>query len=62
MKEAKGFFSYGDAQIYEMSPIIIDMNVEDFRYVTKSSHIAIPSIKLTFIQICRTSRRTEEKI
>ena len=49
MKETKVFFSYGDAQIDEMSPIIIDTNVEDLRYVTESSHIAIPSIKLTFI-------------
>ena len=59
---SKSLFSYGNAQIDEMSPIIIDMNLEDLRYVTKSSHIAIPSIKLTFIQICRTSRRAEKKI
>ena len=59
---SKSLFSYGDAQIDEMSPIIIDTNVEDLRYVTKSSHIVVPSIKLTFIQICRTSRRVEEKI
>ena len=62
MKETKVVLAYGDAQIDEMSPIIIDTNVEDLRYVKKSSHIATPSINLTFIHICRTSRRAEEKI
>ena len=60
-ERSKGFFSYGDAQIDEMSPIMVDRNVEDLGYVSKSSHIAIPAIELTFIQICKIAKGTKEE-
>ena len=59
---SKVFFSYGDAQIDKMSPFIIEMNVKDLRYVLKGSHIAIPTIELTFIQICKTSWGAKKKV
>ena len=60
-ERSKGFFSYGDAQIDKMSPLIIDTNAKDLGYVLKCSHIAIPAIEMTFIQVCRTAKGTKKE-
>ena len=58
----KGFFGYGDAQVDEVSQIMIDMNVKNLGYISKSNHIAVPAIKLTLIQVCCTSIGTKKKV
>ena len=58
---SKGLFVYGDAQVDEMSPIMVDMNVEDLGYVSKSNHIVVSDTELTFIQVCSTTRGTKKE-
>ena len=49
---SKGLFSYRDAQVVEVSLVKVDTYVKDLRNVSESNHIAIPTIELTFIQVC----------
>ena len=52
---SEGIFSDGDAQIVEMSLVIVKENLENLRDVSKGDHITVPSIEMTFFQVLCTS-------
>ena len=58
----KGIFSYRNTQINEMGPMISNIYAEDLRNTAESCYIVVPSIKMTFVQVGRASKRTEEEI
>ena len=59
---SKGFLGYGDAQVDEVSPVVIDTNMKDLKYVSKRNHIDVLAIKLTLIQVCCTSRGSKKEV
>ena len=59
---SEGLFNDGDAQIVEMSPVIVKVNLENLRDVSKGDHITVPSIELTLIQVCSTTIGTKKEV
>ena len=45
-----------------MGPIVVDFDMQNLRYATKSCDVAIPAIELTLVQVSRASRGMKEEV
>ena len=60
--QSEGIFSYGDAQIDEVSPVEVKAYVENLGDVSECDHIFIPIVELAYIHICSTTRGAKKKV